>query len=167
MTSNDIYYRRWIRLIGAISTFFALISFFPAIGDICTILYYNDTYINYDKYQKKHIVMDSLAYFAPDPESRVDGYSKDLDNYNTIILLNKSRNEESVTDSIGKTHLYVWDRKGIDFAYPAKKEDKTLPARKIFYQKATIPFFWLFSILITFIMHKIIKKSKLFKGFDH
>lgn len=111
--------------------------------------------------------MDSLAYFAPDPESRVDGYSKDLDNYNTIILLNKSRNEESVTDSIGKTHLYVWHRKGIDFAYPAKKEDKTLLARKIFYQKATIPFFWLFSILITFIMHKIIKKSKLFKGFDH
>lgn len=166
MSANNIYYRRWIRLIGAISTFLALICFFPAIGDICTILYYNDTYINYAKYQKKHIVIDSLEYFAGDPESRVDGYSKDIDNYKTIILLNKTRDEESEIDSVGNIHMDVWHRNGIDFAYPARKEDKTLPAKKIFYQRAKVPLFWFLTILITFIMHKIMKKSKIFEGFD-
>ncbi|WP_194138823.1 hypothetical protein [Flavobacterium hungaricum] len=166
MARNDVYYRRWIRLIGAISTFFVLIGFFPVIGNICTILYYNDTYINSEKYQKKYVLIDSLEYFSSDPEARVDGYSKDLNNYKTIILLNKDRDEESKIDSTGNAHMYVWYRNGIDFAYPAKKEDKSLPAKKIFYQKAAIPFFWLLSIIITVLMYKIIKNSKLFKGFE-
>ncbi|KAF2336120.1 hypothetical protein [Flavobacterium nitrogenifigens] len=169
MTSNNVYYRRWVRLIGAFSTFFALIGFFPAIGDIGTILYYKDIYIHYDKYQKKHIVIDSLTYLNTDgnDKPRVDGYSKDLNNYKTIILLDKNRNEESEIDSLGNAHMDVWHRNGIDFAYPAMKKDKMLPAKKIFYQKAKVPLLWLLSIIITFIMYKIMKKSKLFEGFDH
>jgi hypothetical protein len=169
LTKNDIYYRRWIRLIGAFSTFIALIGFFPVIGNISTILYYNDIYINPDKYQKKCIVLDSLTYLNTDGNDnpRVDGYSKDLDNYKTIILLSKARNEESKIDSLGNTHIYVWHRKGIDFAYPARKEEKTIPYKQIFYQKAKIPFFWLLAVIITFIMFKITTRSRLFKGFDH
>ena len=169
MNNNYIYYRRWIRLIGAISTFFALIGFFPAIGDICTILYYSDIYTNQNKYQKKYVVVDSLTFTNTDGNDRprVDGYSKDLDNYKTIILLNKSRDEEGKTDSIGNIHMYVWHRNGIDFAYPAKKEDENIPIKKIFYQKAFVPFFWILSIIITIVMYKIMKKSKFFKGFNH
>lgn len=152
MTRNNVSYRRWIRLIGAFSTFFALITFFPAIGNIATILYYNDIYINHEKYQKKRIVLDSLTYMNTDGNDnpRVDGYSKDLDNYKTIILLNKARNEESETDSLENTHIYVWHRKGINFAYPAKKQERAIPFKQIFYQQAKIPFFWLLAVVIYF-----------------
>lgn len=169
MTRNDVYYRRWIRLIGAFSTFFALIAFFPVIGNIATILYYNDIYINHEKYQKKRIVLDSLTYMNTDGNDnpRVDGYSKDLDNYKTIILLNKARNEKSEIDSLGNTHIYVWHRKGIDFAYPAKKQERAIPFKQIFYQNAKVPFLWLLAAIITFITFKTITRNKLFKGFDH
>ncbi|GIQ60062.1 hypothetical protein Flavo103_31980 [Flavobacterium collinsii] len=158
--------RRLIRIMGGICILFALVGFFPAMGDIFMTLYYRDVITNYAKYGKKYIEIDSLTYMNTDGNDnpRVDGYSKQLNNYKTIILFDKSSNDSDYFgNENGPLKGFVWYRKGIDFAFPAKKEDTIFPVKEYIYKNLKIPLLWLFSIIIAFISYKISKKSKLFK----
>ena len=161
--------RRLVRLIGIFSLLFVLIGFFPAIGDICSALYYKDIYVNFDKYHKRYILIDSLTYMNTDGSDtdRVDGYSKELNNYKTIILFGKiKRDNHDISlgvDSVGNLNRYVWYRKGIDFAIPGKKNKKEFPIKDFLYKNLKIPVFWFLAIIVSFMTYKISKKSKLFK----
>ncbi|WP_345144701.1 hypothetical protein [Flavobacterium ginsengiterrae] len=96
---------------------------------------------------------------------RIDGYSKQLNNYKTIILFNKNSNERNYfKDEKGLLKGFVWHRKGVDFAFPAKKEDSVFPVKKYLRKNLKIPILWLFSIITSFITYKISTKSKLFKN---
>ncbi|PAM95282.1 hypothetical protein B4N84_08390 [Flavobacterium sp. IR1] len=95
---------------------------------------------------------------------RVDGYSKELNNYKTIILFEKQTTQDNLSiDKNGSLQGFVWYREGINFAIPANKQDKKFPLKKYIYKNLKIPILWLFVIILTFIIYKISKNSTIFK----
>lgn len=148
-----------------ISTLFALIVFFPSMYNIFSVLYYKDIIINYENYEKKYITIDSLDYINNNGSDvdKVNGYSKQLNNYKTKILLGKIINGTNVRmegmDDKGIVRRFVWYRSGIDFAFPAKKEDTIFPAKNYLHKKLKIPTLWLLSLITSVVTYKISKKK--------
>lgn len=161
--------RRLIRIIILVSILFALIGFFPSMHNIFSVFYYKDVVVNYEKYQKKYVVIDSLDYINNNGSNydKVNGYSKQLNNYKTKILFGKIIKGSNVRmegmDDKGIIRRFIWYRPGINFAFPANKEDKVFPAKKYLYTNLKIPSLWLLSIIISLVTYKISKRSKLFK----
>lgn len=161
--------RRLTRLIGVFCVLFVLIGFFPVVGDFFSAFYYRDIYINHNKYKKKLIIIDSLAYENTDGSNtdNIRGYSKELNNYKTQVLFGHIRNDLDVRmegmDDNGNLHRYVWYREGMDTAYPGEKGDKVFPIETFISKKSKIPVLWLLTIFISLLTYKISTKSKLFK----
>lgn len=159
--------KKLIKLIGIFSVLFALIGFFPSMYNIFSTFYYRDVILNYYKYEKKYIVIDSLQYINNDGSDadKVNGYAKQLNNYKTKILFGIIKKGERIEgmDDNGVLRRFIWYRDGIDFAFPAEKQDKLFPVKKYIYTELKIPFLWLTSLLIFFLVYKISKKSNLFK----
>ena len=157
------------KIIGYISVFtllFSLICFFPIVLHFIFIFRDRDLLFNHEKYSNKLIVIDSLNYTNMDGSNadRVDGYSKDLNNYKTMILFGNIRNDNNIRmegmEDNGVLRRFVWYRKGIDFAYPADNADKEFPIKKYVYDRLKFPSVWFFSIILTIFLSKKFKQLK-------
>lgn len=162
----------WIkRLTGIIAIpffLFSLIAIFPVSLDIGYLIRDRDVLINYKKYEKKYILIDSIVFsdLNGSNASRVDGYSKELNNYKTTILFGSIK-DDNYTDELGMkddgdAYKYVWYRDHINKAYPGEEKDKIFPVRKKLYSLISIPLAWLFSVFISYLLYKFAEKRGMF-----
>ena len=158
--------KKLVGYISVVTLLFSLICFFPIVLHFIFLFRDRDLLINHEKYRNKFVVIDSLDYTNMDGSdaSRLDGFSKQLNNYKTIILFGniKSDNHDMSlgVDSVGNLNRYVWYRKGIDFAYPAKKYEKKFPIKNYVYDRLKFPLLWFLSVFLTIFLNKKYKQLK-------
>jgi hypothetical protein len=158
--------KKLVGYISVVTLLFSLICFFPIVLHFIFLFRDRDLLINHEKYSNKLVVIDSLEYTNMDGSNadRVDGYSKELNNYKTMILFGNIRNDDDIRmdgmDDSGVLRRFVWYRQGIDFAYPANKYEKKFPIKNYVYDRLKFPLLWFLSIFLTIFLHKKYKQLK-------
>lgn len=156
--------KKLIGYISVLTLLFSLVCIFPVLLSLIYIIRDRDLLINYEKYIKKSVLIDSLNYTNMDGSDtdRVDGYSKELNYYKTTILFGDIKRNQNIgdeeMDDNGAFKQYVWYKKGEDFAYPANKKDKKFPIKDFIYHKIKIPLAWMFAIFLTLLLNKKYKQ---------
>lgn len=143
-----------------------LISLFPMILDLIFLARDRDVLCNYNEYKKQNVVIDSLSFNNPDGSdvTRIDGYSKSLDNYKTIIIFGQIKNDEiSKKTGMGingviKTN--IWYRGESKYAYPAKTNDISFPINSFLFARLKLPIIWIVLLLINIFLYKKLNKNE-------
>lgn len=151
--------------ISVVSALISMICFFPMVLHFMFVVRDRDLLFNYDKYINKLVVVDSLQYMNMDGSNadRVDGFSKELNNYKTMILFgNIKRDSDYLSKGIehnGRIKRHIWYRQGNDYAYPVGENvnEYKFPIKNYIYDRLKFPFLWFFSIFLAFYLNKITK----------
>jgi hypothetical protein len=160
----SIQIKKIIGYTSVLTLLFSLICIFPVILNFIYIIRDRDVLINYKKYIKKTVLIDSLNYINMDGSDtdRINGYSKELNNYKTVILFGDIKRNQSVSHEgmheNGSFKQCVWYRKGEDFAYPANKKDKKFPIKNFISDKIKLPLAWIFALFVTILLNKKYKQ---------
>ena len=151
------------KIVTLILSVLLLISFFPMILDLIFLIRDREVVCKHNEYKKKNIVIDSLHFGNPDGSdvTRVDGYSKNLDNYKTIIIFGQIKDNEiskkTGMDKNGIIKTDIWYREKSKNAYPAKKNDDSFPIFNFLFLHIKLPLIWIILLLINIFLYKKIK----------
>ncbi|MEG1589267.1 hypothetical protein [Chryseobacterium sp.] len=156
--------KKLLKIVIVIISFLLLICVFPMILDIIFLIRDRDIIINHTNYKKKNVVIDSLSFNNPNGSdaTRIDGYSKELDNYKTMIIFGQTKDNQisnkTKRDENGIIKTDIWYREKSKYAYPATATDFSFPINKFLYSKLSLPIIWIVFLIINFLLYKKIKK---------
>ena len=148
-------------------SFLLLICVFPMILDVIFLIRDRDLIINHTKYKKENVVIDSLSFNNPNGSdaTRIDGYSKELDNYKTRIIFGQVKDNQisnkTRMDEKGIIKTDIWYRKKSKYAYPADANDLFFPINKFLYSRISLPIIWIVFLIINFLLYKKIRNNKI------
>ncbi|WP_375604868.1 hypothetical protein [Flavobacterium davisii] len=158
--------KKMIRIISIPFFLFSLLGIFPVFFSLTTIIRDRDLLINYNEYQKKYVLIDSII--CTDNEgtnsSWVYGFSKELNNYKTKIYFGSIKDddlsEKIETSKKGYIYKYVWYRYCTTKAYLGEKSQIKYPIKSHLFNILRLPVLWVVSLLICYIFIEIEKKEK-------
>lgn len=150
-----------IRLLFILLILITLITIPPSIAGLLSLAtQHKDIMLNYEKYLKKSIIIDSLEFHDLDGSDYEDvsGYSKYLNNYKTEIILGSVR-DDNVSEDLGMNDdgnlkKQVWFRNGINYAYLAKEKDNQFPINVFICEKIKVPILCIISLIISILIYK-------------
>ncbi len=161
----------FLKILFVILVLFDLIAFLPSVGVVLSLAnQHGDLLMNSKSYIAKEIIIDSLIFEDLDGSNYEDvsGFSKQLNNYKTEIVLGSVRDnyvdKDLGIDSNGKLKKNVWFHNKHKYAYLSKKKEKEFPIKEFILKKVKLPLLWIISIIVTVFMQKYIKfnnRSKL------
>ncbi len=153
-----------LKFLFVILILFDLIGFPPSVGVLLSLInQHNDILINSKNYIKKEVVIDSLIFEDLDGTNYEDvsGFSKQLNNYKTEILLGSVRddfvNYDLGFDSKGKLIKNVWFHNNHKYAYISEEKQELFPVREFIFKKVKLPLLWIILIILTIFIQKQVK----------
>ena len=147
-----------------ISLLVNIIMFLPVVLNFIFLVRDRDIIINYREYDRKNICIDSIRFEDNEGVNTewVYGYSKQLNNYKTIILFNsikeKELRNEIGMDENGKITRDVWFREKFKYAYPANNSDKVFPIKPFIFNYIKLPLIWITIIMLSILLYRAVKK---------
>ena len=155
-----------LKIVTIILGLFIVIGIFPVVLNFIFFIRDRDVFLNYELYENRIITIDSLSFYDPEGAdvTRIDGYSKELGDYNVTIIFGQVKNSEisEVTgmDKNGKIIRNVWFSEKSKYAYPANKSDKVFPIKTFLFNYIKLPMVWVATILLSTLLYRISKREK-------